>query len=284
MILAVCGDKGAPGATTLAMLLALCWPTATVLTEVDVRGCDLPLRLHTPDGPILERPSVTSFAVDARPGMPTPSPDRYTQATTLGVAFIPGELTPRAQHALAPHLPAAQAAAAAWRGLLIADLGVVSTANPAMVFARHAALTVLVTRADVSGLARLPDVVETLTDLAADAGRDRPPVAVVVRADAADCRAAQARASTVLATVGSPVSTIGAIPTDDKAVAALWSGALGRRFAKTPLHRATVALTAELTDGWPALRTQVEDKTTDADAPDHRDGLAWPALTHRGGS
>jgi len=283
VILAVCGDKGAPGATTVATLLALCWPARTVLTEVDLRGCDLPLRLHTPTGPIQERPSFAAFAVDARPGMPVPPPDRYTQETTLGVALMPGEVTVRSNHGLAPHLTAAASAAAGWSGLLVADLGLAAATNPAMAFARQAVLTMFVTRADVNALARLADQVEMLADLTGDAARARVPVAVVLSAEASDRTAAIARASTVLQAVGSPVPVIGAVPYDRKGIASLWAAFPGPKLAKSVLCRAGMEVVSALVAGWPDLITPDGAATVGAGhaGPDL---LEWPALSRPGSS
>ncbi len=252
MIIAVGGDKGAPGATTLATTLALVWPGERVLAELDPRGADLPFRLHRASGgPIQERPSIAALAVDARPGNAAPPLDRYAQATTLGVPLIPGELSIRTMANLAPHLPAIAKAAAAWRGVVIADLGALLPGNPALALAKAAPVTLVTTRSTLEGLSRLVERVEALSDVTGDASRTAPPVGVVVIAEPRDAKAAVERAGRLLAAAGSPAPVVGSLPLDPKAVAGLYSTSPSKKLWKSPLARAGRELVDALYTLWP---------------------------------
>lgn len=254
MILGVGGDKGAPGATTLAVALAAVWPGDRVLAELDPRGADLPFRLHhVSGGPIHERPSIASLAVDARPGSVAPPMDRYAQPTSLGVPLIPGELSSRTMANLAPHMSMIAKAAAAWCGVVIADLGALLPGNSALALAKAASVTLVVIRSNLEGLSRLVERVDALSEVTGDSHRTAPPVGVVVVTEASDTRAGVERASRLLASAGSPAPVIGALPLDPKGVAGVKSGVPSKRLWKSPLFRAGCELADALCATWPEL-------------------------------
>lgn len=254
MIVAVGGDKGAPGATTLAVTLAAAWPGERVLAELDPRGADLPFRLHHGGGgPVQERPSIAALAVDARPGNAAPPMDRYAQPTSLGVPLIPGELSVRTMANLVPHMPTIAKAAAGWRGVVIADLGALLPGNPALTVAKAAPVTLLVTRPGMAGLSRLVERVEALSDATGDPSRTAPPVGVVVVAEPGDAKPSADRAARLLAGAGSPAPVVGALPLDRKAVADLYSAAPSKKLWKSSLLRAATDLVNSLLETWPEL-------------------------------
>lgn len=254
MIVGVGGDKGAPGATTLAVTLAAVWPGDRVLAELDPRGADLPFRLHhVSGGPIHERPSIASLAVDARPGSVAPPMDRYAQPTSLGVPLIPGELSSRTMANLAPHMSTIAEAAAAWCGVVIADLGALLPGNSALALAKAAPVTLVVICSNLEGLSRLVERVDALSEATGDPNRTAPPVGVVVVTEASDTRAGVERASRLLAAAGSPAPVIGALPLDLKGVAGLKLGVPSRRLWKSRLFRAGCDLVDALCATWPEL-------------------------------
>jgi cellulose biosynthesis protein BcsQ len=260
VIVAVGGDKGAPGATTLAVTLAAVWAGERVLAELDPRGADLPFRLHHDGGgPVQERPSIAALAVDARQGNAAPAMDRHAQPTSLGVPLIPGELSPRTMANLTQHLPAIAQAAAAWRGVVIADLGVLLPGNSALALAKAALVTLIATRTTLEGLSRLVERVEALSDVTGDASRTAPPVGVVVVAEPGDVRAAVERTARLLAAAGSPTPVVGAIPLDPRGVADLYAQAPGKKLLKSPLVRAARELVGSMYATWPDL-TQVANE------------------------
>ena len=262
MIVAVGGDKGSPGASTLATALALTWPCECMLAELDPRGTDLPLRLHhASGGPILERPSIATLALDARPGGSRPALQDYTQPTSLGVPFIPGELSPRAGAQLTAHLPTIATVAAESPGVLIADLGALLPGNPALTFAKAAIVTLLTTRSTLEGLARLVERVETLIDLAGAPGRTSPPIGVVVVAEPADRKAAEERARRLLAGVGSPAPVLGSVPLDAKGVTQLYAKAPSKKLLRSALIRAAREISAGVCATWPELTRPGTDAT-----------------------
>jgi hypothetical protein len=247
VIVTVGSDKGSPGATTLAVLLALFWGDERAVCELDPRGADLPYRMPGAGGrPLAASPSIATLAVDARPGMPARGLQLYAQQTALGVPVVCGEVSSRRFYRLAAHLPTIAEAAACWSGTLIADVGCLQAWNPAMVVARASQAVVVVARTDPESLGRLRDRVEELADDVGDARSPRVPVAVVVRAARGDARQAVARAEKLLGSIGSPWPVLGAVADDTAAVAALWAGQVSARTFKSPLLASARELTQRL--------------------------------------
>jgi hypothetical protein len=254
VIVAVGSDKGSPGATTLAVLLALFWPGDRVVCEVDPRGADLPFRMSgVAGGPLAASPSIATLAVDTRPGAAVRPVDIYAQQTSLGVPLVPGEVSAQRFSRLAPHLPAITMVAAQWPGSVIADLGCLQPWNPSLLLARSAAAVVLVTRADTESLAHLRDRAAELAEDVGGPHRLRTPVGVVVRAEQREERVAVGRVEKLLASVGSPVPVLGALADDPQGAAALWSGQVSKRTLRRPLFASAHALTLRLRGAWPQL-------------------------------
>jgi hypothetical protein len=266
VIVAVGSDKGSPGATTLATVLGLIWPGDRVVCELDPRGADLPFRLMRPGGQhMAATPSIVTLAIDARPGAAAPRLENYAQPTVLGVPVIRGEVSTRATSKVAPHLPAIAAAAAAWPGTVIADVGSVQPGNPALAVAKAAVTVLLVTRPSVEGLAHLRDRVGELGEQVGDPGRVRPSIGVVLVADSRDERAAIARTRELLDSVGAPVPVVGAVAHDPAGAAALWSEPLSKRLAKNSLVRSAERLVTEIWRLWPEFGAQLEEQPAPQD-------------------
>ena len=89
-MISVCGVKGSPGASTLALLAAALWPSPAVLVEADPAGGEFALTLAGPQGQALPgKPSIAELALDSvqRVG----SPERIWGSaldTAAGVAVV----------------------------------------------------------------------------------------------------------------------------------------------------------------------------------------------------
>jgi hypothetical protein len=264
VIIAVGSDKGSPGATTLATVLGMLWPGERVVCELDARGADLPYRMRAAGGgPLAASPSVATLAVDSRPGAGVRSLLMYAQLTAAGVPVITGEVSAHRFANLAGHLPAIGDAFAAWPGTVIADLGCLQPANPALRLARLATVVVLVTRADTESLGHLRDRVEELSAQVGGPHLLRSPVAVAVRASRSEAGTAVSRVERLLGSIGSPVPVIGAVPDDPTTVAGLYSGSLPTRTQRSGLLVSVRELAERLQVMWPELTDEVPAAYTD---------------------
>lgn len=254
MIIGVGADKGSPGASTLALLLGMCWPTERVVVELDPRGADLAYRCAGTAGrPLAATPSVTTLAIDARPGAAPRVLPAYAQPTGCAVPLIVGETSATRFGRIAPHLPALSSLIAGWPGTVIADLGSLQPGSPTLTVARTAAVVVLVTGTDVASLGHLRDRVEELAVDLGNAFRTWSPLAVVVRAENGDVTAARQRVEQLLASIGSPAPVIGVLPTEPATVQAVLAGRVTRRMTRSALLTEVLAVTVRLCTGWPEL-------------------------------
>lgn len=254
-MVAVCADKGSPGATTLALLLGLHWPGERVVVELDPRGADLVYRiLGTGRRPLSASPTLTTLAVDVRAGGTPHALPTYAQLSAAGVPLIVGETSASRFGRLAAWLPAIGDALASWPGTVLADLGSLQPASPVLPLAQRAAACVLlVARADTDGLGHLRERAEELAAALGGAHRLGPPLAVVVRAAARDLPAAQERTRKLLASVGSSAPVLGGLPEDVATVRALLTGTLSRRSGRSNLMRAGAEVATAIQARWPEL-------------------------------
>ena len=255
MIVAVASDKGRPGVTTLAVLLALVWPGERVVLEADPSGGDLAFRLHhAATGGFLEaEPTVLTLAADARAGLPEGAFPRYTQPTTLGVPVIAGALSAEAYTAMSRMWDAVAREASQWSGTVFADLGRLQPGHAAAVVARAAAALVLVTGADVESLYRLRERIGGMTRLVGTAGTTRSAVSIVVRAPAREQKTAVTQVRHLLESVGSPAQVVGALADDPPGAAGLYGGQLTRRVSGSELVRSATGIAETLLASYPDL-------------------------------
>jgi hypothetical protein len=266
VIIAVGSDKGSPGASTLALLLGACWPGERIVAELDPDGADLPYRVAAIDGqPLAASPTITTLAVDSRPGAEQRPVLIYTQTAACGVPLLVGETSTARFTRIVPHLTVIGGVLAASPETMILDLGRLHLGNPALPLARAAVAIVLVTRGDTASLGHLRDRVEELGAELGGPHRLASPLAVVVRAERGDVHAAETRVSKVVSSVGSPAVVLGVLPDDPGGVEALWAGAATRRKRRSGLFTAGRHLVSRLQSNWPEL-TEPRSASSDRSA------------------
>jgi hypothetical protein len=254
VIVAVCADKGAPGATTLATVLGLVWPGERLVVEADPSGADCPLRMWLSEGvPLQSQPTVLSLAADVRVGVPDGALPGYAQETAVGVPVICGALSAEAYLPMRALWPQVAAELARWPGTVIADLGRVQPGHAAVPVARAATATVILARPTVDGLYHLRDRVIELARLLGDPQVDRSPVAVVLRARPRQRTEAVAAATRMLHATGVPVPVAGAVSDDPDGAEALAAGHRGRRLLRSSLVASATVVAHQLIQWWPAL-------------------------------
>jgi hypothetical protein len=249
MLIAVCSDKGSPGATTTALTLASVWPERAVVVEADPYGGDLAIRLRTPGGATLpEAPTVLSLAAAARTSQSRDLAVRYAQPFTAGVAVIPGQVSAEQSagvldwEALGSALVSSQLPA-------VVDVGRLHAGSPVAPVAAMADVVVVVGRPDAGSVIRLRERLSRLaTGLPSHRGAPARLFAVLVspsrhgEADVSDLRRILAESS------ASPfLVDWGFVAFDPRAVARLEAGEdpMGR-LARTALLRTARDVVSQL--------------------------------------
>lgn len=255
MIVAVCADKGSPGATTLATALGIAWPGERMLLEADTSGGDLAFRAKQPsNGQLLAAdPGLLTLAADARTGLPSGDLTRYCQQTAWGLPVVPGPAGAQAYQPMRALWPAVADVAAGWSGTVIADLGRFQPGNPAAALARAATAVLVVTRVSVEDLFHLRERVNELAHTLGDPRQQRNPVAVVVAAPRKEAAAAVRQVTHMLQAGGSPIPVAGYVATDPASASALRVGELPKRPTRSDLLGSVDQIVATLTSWWPNL-------------------------------
>lgn len=253
MMISVCADKAAAGATTVALALAAVWPGRRVLLEADPSGASLPFRALMPDGSALAaEPNVAALAAASRSGRVGVDVGDFAQVIACGAPVIPGALSADLFTPLRQILPGMASVCRAWPGVVIADLGRVSPLSLPVMSASTAVL--LLAGSGLEGMWRLRDRLPGLLQMCGPVQAARHPVCVVVCGPAAVRAEAVRSAGQVLASAGWPLDVAGFVPDDDRDVARrLMSGGLTRKDWRSPLMRAASDLSQTLTTWWPEL-------------------------------
>ena len=234
MIWATASGKGAPGATTLAVLLAWCWPDrdrTRVVIEADPEGGVLAARGHDSYG-LTHEPGLLSLAA-ARDGSTEARLHQHAQALGDGVELVAGP--PGAAQAEACLRALGEPAASAVRRAdvnAVVDCGRLHPNSAALPWATAAERTLLVVRPRLDEIVALQPLAERLAVVGVDLGLvcvgDRPfdPVEVADQAG---------------------VPLLGVVPDDPAAAAAVIQRGLDdRRVRRTALVRAVGRLAATL--------------------------------------
>lgn len=247
MLFAVCSDRGAPGATTLALALASARGLPSVVIEADPYGGDLALRCRIGGGPLPPTPTVLGLGagmsaqqaaqmVDANHNQNRHGDGANGQTRRLDlwrdgshkfsdlVRVVPGFLT------------AEQGASLAWSSVtatvesqlvpVFADLGRIHSGSPSMPIAVAADVLITVCRGDVASVQHMIWRLEQLVPRIAE-GNGRTPIVVpvVVTAGRNGPQAADQVAELLAETpVGPTMRGVGSIAWDPAAVTDLYAG------------------------------------------------------------
>ncbi len=249
MLVAVCSEKGSPGATTSALVLAAAWPQPAVLVEADPAGSDLTFRLRTEKGdPLSASPTVLSLATAARSGEHDPLA-RAVHRINDQLQVVPGFLLAE-QAASVPDWSVLARALRATDRPVIVDLGRLTNASPVVAVAAAADLLVVAARPDPESYVRTRDRLTLLAPALAHL-RGRPPVLrpVVVSRTRHGARNGHDLAMMVSPTTAGPfVERVGHLAYDPAGVARLLAGENPASWVgRTPLMRSARRLVSELT-------------------------------------
>jgi MinD-like ATPase involved in chromosome partitioning or flagellar assembly len=191
-LVTVMSAKGAPGATTTAMLLAALWPQDTLLVDADPSGGDVALRLPRLDGRALDRDrGLLSLLPLARRGVTPDLVREHAQTALGGQRVLAGLAGPEQSRAVGPlWLTLAEAFARMPGADVVVDAGQVHSQAPHLALVHRADALVVVYRPTAWNVLHTRRRLEALADHLADSPTRVGLVGVATAQQKADCAAA----------------------------------------------------------------------------------------------
>ncbi|WP_448642309.1 hypothetical protein [Geodermatophilus sp. URMC 63] len=250
MLIALCSAKGAPGVTTGGLALALSWPRAAVLAELDPAGGDV---LAGYGRARLSAGGLAELELAARRGGLAGQLDAHlVQLDTTGRArLLPGlSEAAMARHVDWDRLAAALASVEDGAVDVLADCGRLRAEHFPAAVLRRAAAVIVVTGSTLRAVRAAAQAVAELRDEGTGPGAGALAALVVGPGEPYGERE-------IGEALGVPV--VGVLPRDAKAAAVLSDGApAGRLFAQSALLRAARSVAVRLAD----LAAAHEDRLT----------------------
>jgi hypothetical protein len=173
MLIAVCADKGSPGVTTTALVLASAWSSPAMVVELDPAGGDLAIRLRVNGSALPEAPTVLTVAAAARSNRTGDVLERHAHRQSGQVSVVPGAIMQEQMAKVGDWHPLADALAAS-DDAAFADVGHLHSGSRLLALAARADVVVTVCRPDATSVIRLR---ERMARLASELGalRGSPP-------------------------------------------------------------------------------------------------------------
>mgnify|MGYP002623626260 CR=1 FL=1 len=245
-LIALAADKGAPGVTTAATVLAAVWPRPALLAECDPAGGDLAYRLPGDDGAALNpAKGLLSLGATARRGLAPQQVHEHTQRLIGGLEVLVGINGAEQATGLSWLWEPLGLALANMPGLdVVADCGRVGSYPPIHDLMAEASMIVLFTRPHLDQVAHMRERYVALQRALAERGR-RVPIGVVVIAPQKEYARSLGEVRRVMAAVGQPDAVVGGLAFDVKG-ADLLRGEWGGRLERSLLVRSARELAGNL--------------------------------------
>ena len=270
-LIIVAGDKGSPGVTTAAVALAAAWPRHAILAECDPHGGDLVYRLAAErGGPLDPNTGLLSVAIAARRGFDSNSIPQHLQRVHGGLDVLVGLGTAEQAGAVTGQWSRLarsfdQFASLPDGGDVIADCGRVGPASPALEMMPHAALVLLVARADAEQVAHVRDRANGLSqrlhgNQGATASIARPPIGVVLIAKHREAKRVAHQVGELLSATAGGAEVLGVLAEDSEGAAAL-CGRVHARVDKSLLMRSARDLANSVTARYALFRQEAPAAT-----------------------
>jgi hypothetical protein len=262
-LISVMSAKGAPGATTTALLLANLWPASSLVVDADPLGGDIALRLAGEHGPLNPNSGLMSLLPAARRGLVPEMVPGHAQTALGGQQVVPGLPGPEQAVAVAPLWQELAGAFGKVPGAdVVADVGQVHARSPHLVMLERADAVVCVFRPTAWSVVHTRRRLESLQDLL----RERVGIVGVVCV-AGHERTADARSALDGVTSGLAwVRDLGVVAHDRKAVA-MYEGGVVYRPERTLLARSGSTVARTLYDGLGAAGALSGEQPTVAGGP-----------------
>lgn len=191
-LITVMSAKGAPGATTTAMLLASLWPRPSLLVDADPMGGDVALRLPSADGRALDRDrGLLSLLPATRRGLLPEMVAQHAQTALGGQEVLAGLAGPEQSAAVTPLWPTlADAFAAVPDRDVVVDAGQVHQRSPHLALVERSDLVLWVYRPTAWSALHTRRRLEGLSGLLAESAACTGLVCVSAQSQEADAAAA----------------------------------------------------------------------------------------------
>lgn len=221
--------KGAPGATTTAMLVAALWPRPTLLVDADGAGGDVGLRLTSPAGtPLTRNPGLLTLLPLARHGLVPGVVLDHSQVALGGQRVLVGLENPAQAEAAGALWPTLAQAFHDLPGMdVVIDAGRLNHRSFQLPLLQRSDVVVGVVRADPTSVVHMRQRLSLLHETFAPLGAEGPRLGLVCVEDVQHQGEAASAVQTVAAELPD-VLDLGQVALDPKAV---------RMFHGEPVYR-----------------------------------------------
>jgi hypothetical protein len=242
-LVAIASAKGSPGVTTTALALGALWPRPVVVAECDASGADVPLRMESASGGVLDLDrGLLSLAAAGRKGLRSDLVLAHTQRVIGGLDVLVGPRVPEQAAGMTNFWPLLGAALDALPGRdVLADCGRIGATSPQTSVLRAARLLVLVCTVEPSSVVHLRERLTTLAGVLDPSSPVGTPIAIAVVADP-KARDAVAQVRETLTRTEVPLRDVWHLAYDVKG-AGFFKGRVTGRAEKTPLIRSARTMT-----------------------------------------
>ncbi len=184
-LVTIAAAKGSPGVTTTALVMGALWPRQVLVAECDAAGADIPLRVASADGGVLDADrGLLSLAAAGRKGLSSELVLAHTQRMLGGMEVLTGARVPEQATGLTNIWPMLGPALDGIPGYdVIADCGRIGAATPQGVLLRASRLLVLVCTSEPSSIVHLRERLVVLASSLDPASPMGTPIAVAVIAE-----------------------------------------------------------------------------------------------------
>lgn len=232
-LIGVAADKGSPGVTTSAVVLAAVWPRPVLLAECDPSGGDLVYWLPAASGERLDaQRGLLSLAVAARRGAQPQQVWDHAQRLPGGLDVLTGVATAEQGAGLEPLWGAVGGVLSRVpQADVIADCGRLGPEGPLYELLAQSAAIVLITRDNLGEVVRLRERIGVLASALGKRGRIGTPIGVIVIAEHKHFHSSLAEVGQVVGHGKGQVSVIGGLAYEPKSARQLqgeWGGRLDR--------------------------------------------------------
>ncbi len=238
--------KGSPGVTTMALVMGALWPRQVLVAECDAAGADIPLRMSSEDGGVIDPDrGLLSLAAAGRKGLQPQLVLDHTQRVLGGTEVLAGARVPEQAAGMTNIWPMLGPALDGIPGYdVLADAGRIGVGTPQTALLRSSRLLILVATAEPSSVVHTRERLNVLAAMLDPASPVGTPIAVAVIADP-KARDAVAQVRETLQRTEVPLHGVWHIAHDPKG-AGFFKGRIVGRADKTLLVRTAREVTRDV--------------------------------------